>query len=193
MTANEFTTVKDIKGNFLYTTDDYIIGYLRIFPYNLDLLTKEEKRVKTQNLSSSFDGDRKDFTYFTFPRELDLDEYKSFLKEQYQEELQSPGRRKILELMILEAVKLSSIGENFEHQHFIKLWMQAGNNLNDSKHELYARLEEFRERYKMVGVESTILGETEIIKLCNLFGNSLHAASEQVDPSTLYAAIPQFR
>ena len=37
-TARDFTNVKDIQGNLLYTRDGYVIGYLRIYPFNLDLL-----------------------------------------------------------------------------------------------------------------------------------------------------------
>ena len=40
-TANEFVNVKDIKGNFLYTKDDYIFGYVRLYQFNLDLLSRE--------------------------------------------------------------------------------------------------------------------------------------------------------
>ena len=79
-TANEFVNVKDIKRKFLYTKDGYVMVYLRIYPYNLDLLSQEERRAKAAALAASFDGDRKDFVYFTFPREIDLDKYKNTLK-----------------------------------------------------------------------------------------------------------------
>ena len=48
-TANEFVNVKDIKGNFLYTKDDYIFGYVRLYQFNLDLLSREERYIKTKD------------------------------------------------------------------------------------------------------------------------------------------------
>lgn len=192
-TANEFTNVKDIKGNFLYRKDGYVMAYLRIFPYNLDLLAKEEKRNKTQTLSASFDGDRKDFAYCAFPREIDLDEYKNYLKEMYRSEMQTIGKRKILEIMIQESIELSTSGENFEHQHFLKIWRKADNNLNDTRRELMNRLEEFKQRYDSIGVVSKIMDEGEIIKLCNLFGNSQQVSFETTEKNTVYSPIPQVR
>lgn len=192
-TANEFTNVKDIKGNFLFRRDGYVLAFLRIYPFNLDLLAKEEKRIKTQTLSSSFDGDRKDFAYCAFPREIDLDEYKNYLKEMYRSELQTIGKRKILEIMIQESIELSTSGENFEHHHFIKIWRKADNNINDTKRELLNRLEEFKQRYDSIGVVAQIMEEEEIIKLCNLFGNSQQIGFETLDKNTVYSPIPQMR
>lgn len=193
MTANEFTNVKDISGKFLYSKDDHLFGYLRIYPFNLDLLSRAEKEVLTSNLSASFDGDRRDFVYQTFPREIDLDDYKTFLKEEYRSELKDIGRRKILGSMIKEAIQLSTSGENFEHQHFVKVWTSIGNNLNDAKHELLTRLEEFKTRYEAVGMRVDILDEDGIIKLCNMYGNGRQASFDLVDENTIYAAIPQIR
>lgn len=193
ITANEFTNVKDISQNFLYSRDGYLFGYLRVYPFNLDLLSRAEKEVLTSSLSASFDGDRRDFVYQTFPREIDLDDYKNFLKGEYQSELKSIGKRKILAVMIKEAIQLSTSGENYEHQHFIKLWKKIGNNLNDTKHELMTRLEEFKTRYEMVGISIEMLGEEDIIKLCNLYGNSRQASFDIVDDNTIYTAIPQVR
>lgn len=191
ITANEFTNVKDVKKNFLYSKDGYIFGYLRVFSYNLDLLSKEERKVKTTSISSNFEGDKSDFVYFSYPREIDLDSYKNFLKEKYTSELASPGNKRILEEMILEAVELSTNGENFEHQHFIKLFHFIKKDLHQEEVNLKARLEEFKVRYEGAGIRCEILNEIEIIKLCNLFGNSLQASYENVDDNTVYTPIMQ--
>lgn len=42
ITANDFVDVKDIKGMFLYTKSNKIFSYLRIYPFNLDLLTTDD-------------------------------------------------------------------------------------------------------------------------------------------------------
>ena len=193
LSCREFTNVKDIIGNFLYTRDNYLFAYLRVYPFNLDLLSKAERAVLTNNLTSAFGSDRKDFVYMTFPREIDLDDYKTFLKEQYQSELVDIGRRKLLAIMIKEAIVLSTNGENYEHQHFYKLWRYIGSNLNDAKYELMTRAEEFRERHMMAGIHTEILDEEGITKLSNMFGNSNQAAFDTIGDNTMYSAIPQIR
>jgi len=185
-TANEFTAVKDIKDNFLYTKDNYIFGYLKVENFNIDLLSIDEKRQKTEQLSRALGEDRKNFSYVSFPRELDLDEYKNFLKNAYQDELDSIGKRGLISILIKEANDLSTSGENFEHQHFIKVWAYIGKNENDARHEIITRLEDFKEKYNLVGVKSSILDSTAIIKLCNLFGNAMQAAYEIVEDNMYY-------
>ena len=191
--ARDFTDIRDIAAQFLYTKTGYIFIYLKINPYNLDLLSNEEKKVKTDVLSLSFDGDRRDFDYCTFPRPIDLDDYKNFLKDAYSSELQTIEKRRLLSIMLQEAANLSTSGENFEHQHFIKLWREIGNNENDARNELRERAREFKERYSSIGVETEILEEKGIINLCNLFYNSQQVSYDVIDSNTIYAAIPQIR
>ena len=193
LTANKFTNVEDIKGNFLYSKDGYLFGYLRVYPYNLDLLAKDERRIRTQNLSLSFDGDRKDFDYCAFPRELDLDDYKNFLKKQYQEELSNYGKRQILAIMTREAANLSSSGENYEHHHYLKIWSKQEKNINDTKKDVLTRLEEFKQRYSSVGIDTDILNETEIFKLCNLFTNSQQVSFMTSTENPVYTPIPMLK
>jgi len=193
LTANQFTNVKDIKKNFLYSKDEYLFGYLRVYPYNLDLFDKEERRIRTQNLSLSFEGDRKEFGYCALPRELDLDDYKNYLKKQYQEELSNYGKRQILSVMIRQAAELSLSGENYEHHHFFKIWSRLDKNHNDTKKELYTRLEEFKMRYAAVGIETEILGETEIFKLCNLYTNSQQISFMTSADNSVFTPIPMLK
>lgn len=184
VTANQLTNVKDIKGHFLYTKDGFIIVYLRVHPYNLDLVSKPERQAKTEALTAAFLSDRKNFDYLSIPRELDLDEYKNFLNKAYQNEQDSKhslGRRGILRIMMKEAHMLSTSGENYEHQHFLKLWAYLGSNPQEAKHSLLERADEFRQRYDAAGIKCTLLEEGDIIKMCNLFGNSIQAAYENYD------------
>lgn len=190
---NELVNVKDIKKNYLYTKDGYVFGYIQIFPFNLDLVPEEEKAAKINAMARSFDGDRKDWVYQSFPREIDLDSYKDFLKQKYQSELENIGKRRLLAEMILEAVELSTSGENYEHQHYIKIWKKLGTNASDSVQRLKERMEEFKARYEMVGIRAEILNYEQIIKLCNLYGNSTMISYEHVSDNSIYTPITQLR
>ena len=185
LTANEFTNFQDVKGMFLYTKDGYLMSYLHIPFLNIDLMSKEEKTQRTQRMAASFDGDRKDFVYFTFPREIDLDLYKQQLKKRYNDEMASTGRKHILQEMILESIELATNGENYEHQHFVKLWKKIGVDKGEAENELRNRTEEFKARYRENGIPAEIIKDQEILKMCTLFSNAMQAPYETIDQASL--------
>lgn len=189
LSTRNFTGVADIRGQFLYREDGYILTFLRIYPFNLELLSKEARKGKTDSLSATFKDDRKDFEYLSLPREIDLDKYKIHLKERYQEEL-NIGKRRLLNMIMGQCAGLIMNGQNYEHQHFIRI-RQLG-TLKDKKNveeSLAMRIKEFEIRYRNVGIDCEVLQEAEIVKLCNLYGNSVHASTEIADASTLYSPI----
>lgn len=192
LTANEFTNVRDIKDIYLYTKDGYIMCYLHVFPFNLDLLSDADRRSLTAKLSASFDGDRKDFVYFTYPREIDLDDYKNDLKQRHAEELSNVGRRHMLAIMIQQAADLATNGENFEHTHYIKIWKRIGSDRKDAEHEIRNRIFEFKARYADNQIETEVLKADQILKMCNLFGNAMMAPFE-VPANMAYEPILQMR
>ncbi len=178
ITANEFTNVRDIKDIFLYTKDNYIMAYLQVFPFNLDLLPLQEQASLTRKLAASFEGDRKDFAYFTYPREIDLDDYKNNLKNRHVEELTNVGRRHLLTIMLQQAATLATNGENYEHQHFLKIWRMIGSDKKECEREVRTRITEFYQRYSDCGIKVEILKADAILKMCNLFGNAVMAPFE---------------
>lgn len=192
LTANEFVNVKDIKGNYLYTKDNYVIGYVRIYPFNKDLLSTEELRAKTRQLTARFESDRKDFSYFAFQREIDLDGQKKQLEQMYTSEMASVGTRHLLRIMIDELNRLSTSGQNYEHQHYIKLWERYTNaNKTETEAELKIRLQDFRGRYENAGIQTDILDQQDIIKLCSLFASAAQAPFQRMCPNMRYE--PQVR
>lgn len=204
ITANEFVNVKDIKDIFLYTRDNYIFCFLRIYPFNIDLISEEERQILTHQLAASFDGDRADWVYQTFPREVDLDNYKDFLNTSRQKIVEeqlvcvkddSIGRKRIIDDQIIRASELSMNGENFEHQHFFKVWkkMDQGDNKAQVEAELRERIKSFRDRYESVQIKCEILKDKEIIKLCNLFGNGQLSGYEIGARSLIQPEIPRLR
>lgn len=176
MTANKFTNVKDIKNNILYTKDDYIMGYLRIYPYNIDLLSEEDKKSKTNQLTAQFKGNDLNFTIFSLPREVDIDNYKSFLERKYQEEVVYQNKKLILSLMIRRAIELSTLSENYEHQIFLKVWKKNESGARKElliENEIRSFLNDLKQYYASVKIQCEILEENKILELCNLFANGI--------------------
>lgn len=201
MTANEFVNVKDVRDIFLYTKDDYVIDtvsgkyvfvYLRIFPFNIDLLSEEEKAVLTNKISAEFDGDRKNFEYDSLPRELDLDKYKNFLKEKRVQEIENLGKKHIIDELLIQATIYSSNHENYEHQQYYKLWQEINQYTSkaQAEAELRERIIRIYDIYKNAEIECEILQEKDIIKLCNLYSNSRSANYDIVSSSMLQPEIP---
>lgn len=184
--ARDFVDAKDVKGNILYRKDDYLLGYLRVYFYNLELKSKPEKQSISKRLTMSFRDNKEDFDYFSLPREIDLDKYKELLKEKHSN-MNNLGKRHILAKMIVEGIRLSTSGENFEHQHFIKIWKMKSDKAEE---EIIERLKDYKNIFAGVGIETKILNEQEILKLCNLFGNSLQASYEPLEKNTIYTPIP---
>lgn len=191
-TANDLVNVKDIKESFLFTQDGYIISYLNLGSINIDLLSEEELEAITQRQAMSFEGDKNNFDYFTLPSQVNLDPTKEYLKLKHQE-TDNLGKRKGLNLMLREVAYLSTSGENFEHQHYIKIWKMVGSNLKDTQKELTIRINEFKERYMAAGIVCEILKENEIIKMCNLFGNPQQAPYMGIGAINFYETFTQIR
>lgn len=99
------------------------------------------------------------------------------------------GRQKLLQIMLAEATDLATNGENYEHQHFIKIWRREKGNKEETKQILRTRIEDMKIRYNNIGVAATILQEQDIVKMCNLYGNSLQAPYEVSTEQYVYEAI----
>lgn len=187
--TRDFVDAADVRGQFLYRKDGYIVTYLRVYPYNLELLSQGERQGKADNLAATAKDDRKDFDYFSLPREVDLDKYKQLLKEKHMQEM-NIGKRHILNNMMEQCARIVMGGENYEHQHFIKIWQLANQtNRKNVEDTLGERIKGFETRYRSVGIQCEILQEADIIKLCNLFGNNLQASYEVYD-NAMFSPVP---
>ena len=51
ITVNEFLKIKDIRGDLLYTTDEFIFTYIQVFPQNTRLKTHKEQSLIALNLA----------------------------------------------------------------------------------------------------------------------------------------------
>lgn len=187
--ARDFIDAADVKGPFLYRKDGTIVCYLRISNFNFDLLSHEEQRAVTNKLTAKFRDDRKDFIYCTYPREIDLDDYKEFLKDKYRGELKKIGRRHLLSIMLKQANYLSTSG-NYEHQHFIRIWKYSKDQKR-AEEELMDRIKDFKVRYEETGIPAEILEEKEILKLCNLFANATQANYDIPEDNAIYIPVMQ--
>lgn len=185
-TANDIVDVKDIKNGILYTKSGFMIGYLRLYPINIDLLSDTEIHSLCNTLTGEFKSEKECFSILSIPRTVDMEEYLNFLSTKFDEELDSMIKKKLLNVMIREASQKVMSGENFEHQYYVKVWMR---DEEGNERKLKERLSFFENYYQSIQNECKILTDVEIIKLCNLYSNSNSAVFESYDDAD-YVPMP---
>lgn len=181
LTANEYTDIKDILKGILYTKSGYALGYLRLFPINIDLITREEKETLCNNLTAEFKPEKEMFSILSIPRTVDMEAYIDQLNSAYNQEVENPQRKFILQEMIKQASDSVLNGENFEHQYYLKVWSPYNPNVPGTERQIYQRLMNFQNRYESAQNSTKEMDENEILKLCNLFANSSTAILEEYE------------
>ena len=189
-TANDLTDVSDIRGNLLYTKSNYALGYLKLLPINIDLLSEDELDVLCNNLTAQFKPEKENFSILSIPRTVDMEAYLNQLSNEYDEEFEDPVRKDILKEMIRQASDSVMNGENFEHQYYIKTWSKYNANVTGTEKILKERIANFENRYESAQNKTKEVDDIEILKLCNLYGNGNSAIMESYDENIQYTPIP---
>lgn len=63
ITAQEFTNVLNIQNNYLYTRDGYVIGYIKILPVSVGLLSQREKETLVKQLTAELSVEKDHFIF----------------------------------------------------------------------------------------------------------------------------------
>ena len=176
-TAQKFTNVRNIQNNFLYTNDDYAIGYIKILPVSVGLFSHREKQTLVKQLTSEMSGEKEPFHFLAISRPVDMQpllEYYDILRSQ----VTDPYRR---ELLRKEMENLSDFifGEEIvERQFFFYISMKL---TEDVEKDLKKRVHDFAEHFETVGIKTEILKNSDIIRLCNLVNNPAVISLEDED------------
>jgi hypothetical protein len=188
VTANDFVDVRDISRNLLITKSGYKIGFLRLFPINIDLLSNREKESLTDTITGEFKSEKNPFIIYSIPRTIDMDAYLSFLGDCYDREITNAKRKMLLNIMINEANEKALSGKNCEHQFYIKVWEKA--DIKDCDKRIEERLYDLSNRFNSINNANRRIDDIEIIKLCNLFANSSTASFESFSEEDIYTHFP---
>jgi len=78
-TAQDFINIVDIKDNFLYTRDGYIMSYFRIQPISIELLSEREKESLCNMLTAELSSINEPFKFIAISRPVNI----SGLLEEY--------------------------------------------------------------------------------------------------------------
>ena len=178
ITANEFVNVKDIRGNFLYTRDNLALAYLKIYPISTELFSKNEKRLIAKQLTVSLSSAQYPFQLLAVSRPVDI----SPLLSELSATLTSSSDVKQKELLKQEIVEMGAFalsGEVVERQFYIKIW--------DRVSDLLQKLKLLGGYFSDSGIQTEILEQQDIVRLCNLVNNPAYV---HLEDSGINAAIP---
>ena len=176
ITANEFVNVKDIRGNFLYTRDNLALAYLKIYPISTELFSKKQLTV---SLSSA----QYPFQLLAVSRPVDI----SPLLSELSATLTSSSDVKQKELLKQEIVEMGAFalsGEVVERQFYIKIWDRVSDGV---ERDLLQKLKLLGGYFSDSGIQTEILEQQDIVRLCNLVNNPAYV---HLEDSGINAAIP---
>ena len=177
ITANKFLNIKDIQGNFLYTIDGKVLAYLKIYPKNCKLMSKEEQKNHAQILTRNFASELKPFKLNFTNRPVNLQR-----NQDYQAELMD--KEKNATKFTLQGKRsrsfgnLSVRGKALESEIYLIVW---GENTEYIEQELIKRLNDLKMKFTNSGYRTEILEERLIIQLVNSYTNPDVAYIENQD------------
>lgn len=167
ISANRFLNIKDIQGNFLYTTDGKVLAYLKIYPKNCKLMSKEEQKNHSNILTRNFASELKPFKLYFTNRPVNLQknqDYQAMLmdKEKNALKFSLQGKRS------RSFGNLSVRGKALESEIYLIIW---GENTEYVEQELLKRLNDLKMNFTNSGYRTEILEERLIIQLVNSYTN----------------------
>jgi hypothetical protein len=176
-TLNEFLNIKNIDENYLYTLDNQVILFIKIYPINTELFSEEELENKMDSMSVEFSNEQYPYSVFVIPRKVDITDY---IKEQEQlkKSIQDETSIRIVEKRIFATHEMVADKNIIENEFYLCIW---DNFSDDVKEKLIKRANAWKHRFKNCGFETEILEKTQIILLTKSFTIPEFARKEDTD------------
>lgn len=174
---NEFLNIKNIDENFLYTLDNKIITFIKVYPINTELFSEEELENKMDSMSVEFSNEQYPYSIFVIPRKVDISEYVKE-QEELKKDIQDEISIKIVEKRIIATHELVADKNIIENEFYLYIWEEDSDNV---KEKILKRANNWKKRFKDCGFETEILEKTQIILLAKSFTIPEFARKESVD------------
>ena len=72
ISANTFLNIRTVQDGKIYTVDNKLLGILRIYPKNCNLMSQEERKAHARVLTSNMATELKPFKLYFANRPVDL-------------------------------------------------------------------------------------------------------------------------
>lgn len=174
---NEFLNIKNIDENFLYTLDNKVITFIKVYPMNTELFSEEELENKMDSMSVEFSNEQYAYSIFVIPRKVDISDYVKE-QEELKKNIQDEISIKIVEKRIIATHELVADKNIIENEFYLYIWEEDSDNV---KEKILKRANNWRKRFKDCEFETEILEKTQIILLAKSFTIPEFARKESVD------------
>ncbi|MBU5445252.1 hypothetical protein [Paenibacillus sp. MSJ-34] len=175
-TAHEFINVKDIRGHYLYTLDGLVLCFLKISPVSIDLLSKSEKQHFINMLTAELSTVQFPFKFIAVSRPVDISPVISQLSSLLNTD--DAKQKELLKHEILEMNSFALSGEVVERQFYISVWNRVE---PDGERETLQRIKRMAQHFEDCQVQTYILKQQDIVRLCNLVHNPGYTHLETAD------------
>jgi hypothetical protein len=155
----------DIQDKYAIRRDGKLVGFLKVYPIDLSLMSEKEKRRIIQAFKEAINSEKDQFEIFTIPRPVDLETYLSELNG-IVASTGNPMRRLILRDSIEFAVKMVSSGSCVERQYFIIATQDKGKRAEE---DLLNRLNELSIKLRAANLRADICNDMDIMNVCALY------------------------
>ncbi len=166
-TAQDFTNVLNIKDNFLYTNDKFILTYIKINPISIDLMSSLEIENFTNKLTAELSGIDREFKMLAISRTVNVTPMTDYYKELFSSSIESKQKELLQEeIKTLNNYALSS--KITERQFYIVI---SEKYIEGIERDFLRVANDFINRFRSAGVYSELLDDIEIKKLINSINN----------------------
>lgn len=177
LTVNEFLKIKDIRGDFLYTTDGYIKTFIRVFPQNTTLKTYQEQAGIALNLASNFSTETTAFKIFITSRPVDVSKMTD-----YQINLMNNETDTQIQYLLSQRINglnnLANSGIALEEEIYIEIWTK---DQEGAENELYSRKNRIIQELSSSGFNCNELSEKQLQQLVDSYNNPDSTTQESQD------------
>lgn len=167
LTVNQYIKIKDIRNDILYTTDGFVITFLKVYPQNSRLKTYNEQVGIILRLASNFSTENSPFLFYITNKPVDVSKMTDYQIELMNQET-DPQIQSLLAQRIEDLNRIASSGMALEKEVYIKLYekvtVTSVDDLDKRKNKLMAELQNS-------GFNSSILTEQELQQLIDTYNN----------------------
>ena len=121
--ANLFLNIKDVQGNFLYTIDNKVLCYLRIYPKNCKLMSKNEQVAHGRSITRNFASELKPLKLYFTNRPIDLRKNQDFQARLMEKEKEAL-KFSLLDKRSRSFGVLSTTGKALESEIYLMIWAE---------------------------------------------------------------------
>ncbi len=175
LTSNQYINVADIKNNFLYTKDNYIIAFIKVGTVSISTMSKTDISILTKTLCSEFASVRNNFRMLKIGKPIDISRLVNLYRNMYKNS-NDLKQKELLREATLFLHKYSINGNELENEYYFIIKEKLNNFV-----ELEKIATNIVRKFQAGKIQAHICTTEEIARLCNLFANSSYGNIETME------------